>query len=480
MNALNRTWKKLLKQKLTDGSKPSEAAPSDESKPDFASRFRPLLHVSPPAGWLNDPNGLCQYQGMYHAFYQFSPFDAEGGLKFWGHCISRDLLHWEFVGVPLTPDTAFDCHGCYSGCAFSEDGKLYLYYTGNVKETGSHDYIHTGRQSNTILAESDGMQIIKKTPVMTNADYPPHLTCHVRDPKVWKQDGTYYMIQGARTDEDQGVALLFASHDRESWHLLHTLQTARPFGYMWECPDLFELDGKTILSVSPQGVSADGLRFQNRYQSVVFFLEGDFRNARVGENCQELDSGFDFYAPQTFRADDGRRILIAWMGMPDETEYHNPTVAFGWQHTLTLPRELSIQDGKLCQNPVRELSAWWNREIAFAGDFCGQAGGCFELELFSRDGDVTVTLAGGLTLCYREDTKQFDMEFQDSLSGSGRKKRSAEIKSLSRIRLVADVSCLEVFLNNGETVFSTRFYPQDDVYEIRTQGCIRGVYRTHS
>ena len=477
MNSLNQTWKELLTRIPAPADNPAASCAEPESA---FLRDRPLLHISPPTGWLNDPKGLCQYQGVFHAFFQYSPFTAEGGLKFWGHCTSPDLLHWDFKGVPMMPDELFDCHGCYSGCALPEDGLLYLYYTGNVKESGSHDYVHTGRQSNTILAVSDGMQITEKTLLMTNNDYPSHLTRHVRDPKVWKQDGTYYMIQGARTDKDQGVALLFASLDRENWRFIHTLQTAKPFGYMWECPDLFELEGNMVLSVSPQGVPADGLRFQNRYQSVVFFLKGDFRSAVVGDACQELDAGFDFYAPQTFPTDDGRRILIAWMGMPDETTYGNPTVSYGWQHTLTLPRELSIQDGTLCQNPVRELSAWWNREAAFTGDFCCRSERCFELELVSQGGNAMVTLAGGLTLSYQEDTNQFDMEFQNPQLGNGRKKRSAKVKILSRIRLVADLSCLEVFLNNGETVFSTRFYPQSEGYEIQVQGCIQGIYRTHA
>ena len=123
MNALSRLWKQLIEKELKQGETEK-------------TRWRPKLHIAPPAGWLNDPNGLCQYQGVYHAFYQFSPFQPEGGLKFWGHCTSRDLLHWTFEGVPLMPDQQEDCHGAYSGSAIAEEGEMYLYYTGNVKETG--------------------------------------------------------------------------------------------------------------------------------------------------------------------------------------------------------------------------------------------------------------------------------------------------------------------------------------------------------
>lgn len=73
------------------------------------------FHLMPEAGWLNDPNGLCQKDGMFHAYYQNSPFDVDGGLKCWGHATSRDLVTWEPGGVVLVPDTPFDCHGVYSG-----------------------------------------------------------------------------------------------------------------------------------------------------------------------------------------------------------------------------------------------------------------------------------------------------------------------------------------------------------------------------
>ena len=76
-------------------------------------QWRMEYHVMPPVGWLNDPNGLCQYQGEYYAFFQYSPFHPEGGLKVWGEYISKDLVHWEYAGVPLVADSPYDCHGAY-------------------------------------------------------------------------------------------------------------------------------------------------------------------------------------------------------------------------------------------------------------------------------------------------------------------------------------------------------------------------------
>ena len=462
MNALYRTFHKLVKEEL------------ERQKPRQSGRWRPRFHVTPPAGWLNDPNGLCQQNGVYHAFYQYSPFEAKGGLKFWAHCVSEDMLHWSYEGAPLSPDQPYDCHGVYSGSALIEEGQMALYYTGNVKQLGDYDYINTGRESNTVLAVSRDGEHFEKRLLMTNADYPKDLTCHVRDPKVWKQDGRYYMVQGARTKEDKGVVLVFESEDGLSWSCIHRLESKEVFGFMWECPDLYEVDGHTVLSISPQGVEADGLRFNNVYQSVSVFLDGDFREAAVEGPYKELDGGFDFYAPQTFETEDGRRILIGWMGMADaEPFYSNRSLEEGWQHALTLPREVSVKNGVLCQNPIRELESCWNQFLPVENTYSGKPGDCLELSFSEIGREIRVTLAEGLLLRWEESEKIFWMEFTDKQLGVGRSKRGRRIDRLRDMRVIADGSCLEVFLNGGEDVFSTRFYPEsaDFLVEVQGAGC---------
>ena len=469
MNALHTAWEKLIEEESR-----RQKGRTDQDL------WRPRLHIAPPAGWLNDPNGLCQYKGIYHAFYQLAYFQPEGGLKFWGHCTSRDLLHWEFQGVPLCPDQPFDCHGAYSGSALIEEDQMYLFYTGNVKLLGEHDYVNTGRESNTVMAVSpDGMQVDTKELLMTNGDYPDDLTRHVRDPKVWKQDGRYYMVLGARTREDEGTVLLFSSEDKKRWNYVHRFRMEKPFGYMWECPDLYVLDGHTVLSISPQGVEQDGLKFANKYQSGTCFLSGDFRETKALGEFRELDGGFDFYAPQTFLADDGRRIQIGWMGMPDmEKVYRNRTVGRGWQNMLTIPRELSVRDGIHCQNPVRELKEWWNKEQKISGAYSGSLEPCCELELTTEGGDVKVVLAGGLVLRYEKAEGIFWMEFTDPLLGGGRDIRGRQVGALRDLRILVDVSGVEVFLNGGQDVFSTRFYPEKDQHHVEIEGSrVQGVLR---
>lgn len=102
--------------------------------------YRLHYHIMPPVGLLNDPNGFVFYKGQYHMFYQWNPFQTEHGSKFWGHVISDDLVHWQDAGIALAPDQNYDKNGCYSGSAIVFQEKLYVFYTGNVKnERGNRE-----------------------------------------------------------------------------------------------------------------------------------------------------------------------------------------------------------------------------------------------------------------------------------------------------------------------------------------------------
>ena len=439
MNALRKDLEKLVTQ-------------AERSAPP-AGPWRPAFHLAPPVGWLNDPNGLCRFRGEYHVFYQYSPFDAGGGVKFWGHDKSRDLLTWERCPVMLCPDHPWDLHGAYSGSALCGEEGMYLFYTGSVKYDGDFDYVLTGRENNTALAFSpDGVRLEWKRLLMGPEDYPAGLSRHVRDPKVWAQDGGYYMVLGARTAEDRGEVLVFFSGDRLHWEHINTLRTPEPFGYMWECPDLFELDGQWFLMVSPQGVEGRGPGLENRYACGYFPLYGDFRgNCALGEFVP-LDYGFDFYAPQTF-VDGPRRLLIGWMGMPDAA-YGNPTTAWGWQHCLTVPREVTCVNGRLRMRPAAELEGLrgGRREYAFSESLSIPLPQSAEILIDCEEG-LSLDLSGvGLEAAEGRLTVRE--------GGYGRTVRTAPLQDLRRLRILADTSALEIFVNDGEAVLSTRWYPE--------------------
>jgi beta-fructofuranosidase len=390
-----------------------------------------------------------------------------------GHCTSENMVDWKQEGAALYPDSPFDCHGVYSGNVLVEDGRMYLYYTGNVKLDGDYDYIHTGRESNTVLTISeDGKTFGPKKVLMQNCDYPEFVTCHVRDPRVWKEGDRYYMIQGARTKEDQGTALLFVSSDKENWTYSGQITTREKFGCMWECPEYLKIGRRKVLSASVQGLTGGEWKNRNVYQSGYFFVEGDFPGDCQLSEYYLWDYGFDFYAPQSFRTEDGRMIQIGWMGMPDCPQHINKTLADNWQHCFTFPREITQRDGMLLQNPVRELREKKEPVCMVTGNLHKEGIRTFEVDTeHIIDSAFRAVLAGELVLEYRDGF--FRMYFlhteKEAVSG-GRDMRCTKLPELTDVKILADVSSVEVFLNGGEAVFSTRYYPDTYCVEIQAPG----------
>lgn len=201
-------------------------------------KWRNKYHIIPPVGWINDPNGLCEFNGVYHCFYQYSPLSPLGGEKFWGHAVSKDLANWEQRDIALYPDIKEDINGVYSGSALVKDDTVYFFYTGNVKYPGDHDYILTGREQNVILVTSkDCVNFSEKKVLLRNSDFPNNMSLHVRDPKVWEEDGIYYMVLGARTKDDKGCILLYKSNDLYNWEF-HSIpaRNINNMGYMVGMP----------------------------------------------------------------------------------------------------------------------------------------------------------------------------------------------------------------------------------------------------
>ena len=199
-----------------------------------------------------------------------------------------------------------------------------------------------------------GWKEVWKECLMSLKDYPKAILPISGIQKYGKEKEQILYGAGRKKANDRGrdpVCLRY----KKAWRFRKRLRP-RPFGYMWECPDLFKSEEK-ILSVCPQGAApGEDSAFRTSTNLDIFCW-------RTGKECeqkefQEWDMGFDFYAPQTFLDSRGRRILMAWAGLPDlEGHYHNPTVEMGWQHSLSFPRELSVQGKRVLQWPVQEIES---------------------------------------------------------------------------------------------------------------------------
>ena len=460
--------------------------------------WRPRLHIAPYRGSISDPNGLCQFKGTYHFFCQNAPeypgnFDSPHG---WGHFASRDLVNWVFLGCHVMPDVASDRDGSYSGGAWVNEkaDELWLYYTGNIRD-GVGDGTTSGRLANQTLMKSyNGIHLGPKEVVLDNSGYPAYCSCHVRDPKVWEQDGTLHMMLGARTLADsRGAVMMYDSEDGERWEMAGSVTNLgeKPFGYMWECPDRIVLDGREFLSTCPQGMVGatdpdDPTRYscQNVHAAGYFPVEGTIVDlmhadeermaaaaprAAIDEGTfQDWDFGFDFYACQSLVDEHGRTLLVGWMSLPHDKDdvraYDNPTST--WRGALTIPRELTLSgDGLILQNPVAEFDALrgepvaWEHEVTLAEK-------CADVVLEGIDGDGSVMFGEFLELSIEGGLAT--LEFLSDEVGQGRIARRAIVGDVHDLRVVVDTSILEIYLNGGETVFSTRYFDESDTLTVAT------------
>lgn len=447
---------------------PKHQSMRDQVKKD---KNRLHYHLVPPTGWMNDPNGLCQFGGTCHIYFQYTPFLAGWGTKLWGHYTTKDWIHFREEEPFLFPDCAWDRDGTYSGSAFVKGDEIHYFYTGNVKLWDQeYDYVMNGREQNTIhLVSKDGIHAGEKQLLLTNEDYPSDMSKHVRDPKIYERDGRFYMILGGRDCRSEGCAVLFCSEDLEHWTYFDTIRKETPFGYMWECPDLFDLDGQTIMTACPQGIEQDGHHYQNVYQCGYFPAEFDFekKEFRLGE-FRELDQGFDIYAAQTFQDEKGRRILIGWMGIPDAEYRYDATVPYGWIHALTMPRVLTMKDGVLRQAPLEEMKALRRNRRECTVETFGvwrPEDCCFEMrtELENSTGRMELFLREDVSFSYADGIVTLRM----GESGCGRERRTAEVSELKNFTVFSDTSSLEIFINDGELVMSARVFSRTLEQEVK-------------
>ena len=173
------------------------------------------LHLRAPGNWINDPNGFIYSKGRYHLFYQFFPYAPVWGTMHWGHAVSDDLIHWEHLGVALFPTKDYDQNGVFSGSALEKDGEMYLYYSAVKYLESDRENIHMAKDnrfetSQAMVISKDGIHFDnwkdKKQIIPVNQNEDQAHPTHTRDPKVWKDGDTYYMVLGSTYREEVGRA----------------------------------------------------------------------------------------------------------------------------------------------------------------------------------------------------------------------------------------------------------------------------------
>lgn len=412
----------------------------------YDTPLRDQYHFMPFMNWLNDPNGLCWFQGRYHLFYQANPFEQKWDDMYWGHAVSKDLIHWCHLPFVLEPQEKIQNNlrwsgGAFSGCAFPRDDEVYFFLTRHEQIRGDDSTVsewQTMMKSSDLMNFSEESVIIQEQPVGAGCDF--------RDPKVSEFNGMYYMVLASNMDQ-QLAMLLYSSENLTDWKYEKPLVTDKEEGATtYECPDFFKLDGKYVaMAALMKYVDEYG-----RYQMSRYYI-GEFENNQLRvEQTGWLDFGGDFYAVQTFLKDE-KRIAIGWI-----SDFHDEhiEVPYGSKGGFAIPRVLSIQNNMLYMEPVPYVYKL-KKELIYIGidkqvQISNIVGNIYYAELnFKENTNFNILLGKNgqceIRLLYENgiaEIKTFGVK-------SERTRFPVEVARLEHIEIFVDRRTIEVYINRG-------------------------------
>jgi fructan beta-fructosidase len=475
----------------------------------YSEQYRPQFHFSPPQQWMNDPNGMVYDHGEFHLFYQYNPYSNKWGPMHWGHAISRDLLHWQHLPIALYPDrlgTIFSGSAVVDAANTAGFGSrahpalvaLYTYHDHLSENLG-----HTGFQSQGLAFSLDHGRSWTKysgNPVLTNPG-----VRDFRDPKLFWHAATRRWIAALAVADH---VAFYSSRDLRHWvHESDFGHDQGAHGGVWECPDLIamQVDGRSqgryVLLVSigkggPNGGSATQY-FVGDFDGHRFIADAP-RSDRSAAVPRWLDYGTDDYAGSTWSGGargDRRQLFIGWMS---NWQYATDVPTQRWRSAMTLPRELRlVDDGRgpgLRSRPIAELAALRRttavigpRTIAAPFDLTQAAkihSGLLELDI---DLDTTGAPSSELQFAnqrgertiFRLNAAERRFELDRSASGAvGFSPVFAAVQSAPwpgtdqrvRLHIYLDQSSIEIFINDGETVFTALVFPATPYDSVTLRG----------
>ena len=423
---------------------------------------RPKIHLTAPSNWINDPNGFIYYNGEYHLFYQYFPYECKGGTMHWGHATSIDLVNWKHHKIALYPTKEYDQNGCFSGTAIIKDEELHLYYTAIKYDKFREGNIHSPYDNESFEASQakmvsrDGYTFDnyedKKMIIPAIRDKELGHRTHTRDPKVWKYKDGYSMILGSKfkiegNEKFTGEALFYTSKNGEEWTYKNRCYDDT-IGDMWECPDLFNVDGSYVLVMSPENIINDNINYSNNaVYSIVDFDEETCEMTLIN-NQAFLDEGLDLYAPQTTLDKFGNRILIGWMRMPIAFEDEN------WIGMMTLPRVVNVKKDKVYFTIPDYIDNLFNKKVKLS-EFNNQE--AYKLNVTLNE--ESILNIGGYKISVSEDMIVADRtEVFPELNRKGRVFNSSKLNGRYELKIYIDSGIIEIFINEGKYVISNIVY----------------------
>ncbi len=424
---------------------------------------RPELHFTPVHNWMNDPNGFIYYNGEYHLFYQYFPYDIKWGTMHWGHKTSKNLIHWKDEGVALYPSKDFDRNGCFSGSAIEVDGKMYIYYTAIIYSKLNPQNIHVSGDgliaSQAMIISEDGYTFDPDTkkviiPTFSKDDLLGHIS-NTRDPKVWKETDQYYMVVGSQYEASEkmhGEVLIYISKDAIDWHYSNRLIDESIDSNMWECPDMFEVDGQRILIMSPENIVNDGENYPSHATWSIVNFNNETCEASIVQKPQFLDYGLDLYAPQTTIDKDGNRIVIAWLRMPKCGEDGD------WIGLYTFPRVLYMKDNHLCFKVHPNVDKLFKHKVKDFSLSPRKISCTMNLDSYLNIGGFEITFKDNCICTNREKVFTQAAKLFNDESQVGKRFKTPRINGECHIDIYVDKQVIEIYVNDGKYVLSNIVY----------------------
>ena len=426
---------------------------------------RPSYHFLPAANWMNDPNGVIQWKGRYHLFFQYNPDGAWHANMHWGHAVSDDLVHWQELPIAIapTPDSS-DQGGIFSGCMVNDNGTPVAVYTGVNNDASV--------QQQCLAIGNDDLTVWQKharNPVLGNV--PDHLgqTRDFRDPFVWREGGSWYMALSSNIVGVGGAVLLYRSADLIEWEYLHPLyvgERARN-GRNFECANFFPLGDKWVLIISIMWDQAP---------TNTIYLVGRLENQRfIPERESVYDAGYS-YASLMHVDESGRPLIYSWIREGRSVPLHR---AAGWSGVQAIPRILSLDSqNRLCSQPVPEVEKLRSAHHHYdAGELGVEALPVRGLALdIEADFDVSAAETCGIEVAVAPDGGEKAAIVYERETGTLRIFRHygrddaaidsapqglahrLDAREMIQLRILLDGSVLEV-IANGRTRVTSRFYP---------------------
>ena len=419
-------------------------------------KWRNLFHLEAPFGLINDPNGLLFYDGVYSIFFQWNPKGINHANKSWLKVTTKDFVTFTRPVLALAPDTTFDGDGCFSGSGQCIDGKELLFYTSIMMPEGKLAPTQAIAAFNPNTNKYEKKVVVSDIPVGYNTE-------HIRDPYYFTKNNKHWFIVGAQTENKEGRLLTYQSDNLDDWNLVGEVNIDyTDNAYMWECPNLVELDGHDLLVICPQGLNPGEQDVLRNFNEVGYII-GDFDvNTNTFSSSTPytlVDTGFEFYAPQIFK-DDKRTLMIGWLGLPDK-DMHFPTTEH--KFSLSIPREIWIEDLKLHQKPIDEMKNLRQAELKFSNQTLNLEQRAAEINIeIPKDVDVTILFEFDSEFCSLEINQNYQMiRIVRQCKYPEKKERHIQLtKPITSLQLFLDETVIEGFVNDGEAAWVMPIFPE--------------------